>query len=123
MTDGDRLSELERINSELLAKNAELGRVRNRRITQTLVALIAVGIAITINILYVGYTQQKADQRWCALMTGLDDNYRSTDISKLPKRTQKFAVSVHTLRTELKCPATKVPSTQGLELPQPTDGD
>lgn len=112
----DRLTELERLNAELLIKNAQLEKVRNRRITQALVALVAVGLAITINILYVGYNQQRSDQRWCALMVGLDDNYRAAPPGSLPPRTQTFADSVKMLRKDFKCANTPMPTVQGLGM-------
>lgn len=84
-----------------------------RMVWAVVVALVAFGALTTLGILYTDHKAQQADQRWCELFVGLDDNYRAAPRGTLPARTQKFADQIHKLRQDLGCPDTPVP------IPQP----
>lgn len=90
-------------------KLAEYERQRRFRLLQAGLGLIAIFIAISVNMLYTSYTNQKNDQRWCDMISGLDDNYKLARPGTLEPRQETFAQQVHALREGLHCKPTIVP--------------
>lgn len=71
------------------------------RAVERLVYLAGLGLAIIFVVMYVGWTQRVADERWCGLMTGLDDRYQRLESPDPDAR--RFADQVHELREDLPC--------------------
>lgn len=87
---------------------------RRNLIYTALMMLVAFGLLTTFGILYTEHKSRVSDERWCDLVIGMDDNYRSAPVSTLPPRVQTFARQIHKLREDLGCRATPLPP------PQPT---
>jgi hypothetical protein len=94
---------------------------RGTRLASTIIALlVVVGLLMSFNIWYTKRVSARAsaaasealrdsNHLWCALITGLDDNYRSAPADSLPVRTRQFAAQVHDIREGLDCPETSLP--------------
>jgi hypothetical protein len=81
-------------------EQAQAAKTQNRLISIVLVALLAFGAGLTINILYTQHAIEQADSRWCVLIGGLDDRYATN----VPKGSEEFAAQIHELRRGLHCP-------------------
>ena len=86
-------------------------KIRKRadtRITQSLIALVGVLIAISFNFWYTAHSQDQNDKRWCALMVSLDNRYQA-----LPQDANAdakvFAAQIHVLRQDFHCPKGTTP--------------
>lgn len=74
--------------------------------------LVAVVVLASFGILYTNHEMREADERWCDLFIGLDDNYRAAPPGSLPPRSRKFADQIHDLRRSLHCADTPQPTIQ-----------
>jgi hypothetical protein len=81
----------------------DFDKKRNTRITQALLALIGLGIVLSLNFWYTSYHQRQNDMHWCALMVGLDDRYQALPPQADPAA-REFATNIHVLRGKLHCP-------------------
>lgn len=73
------------------------------------ILIFTIGLLVSFNVWYVNHEQAQADQRWCDLFVGLDDNYRAAPVGALPERTLTFARQIRALRKDLHCRDTIVP--------------
>lgn len=81
-----------------------------RWITLTLFAMILFGCLAGFNTWYTNRAIHRSNQLWCAMVIGLDDNYRAAPPGTLPARTMVFARQVRTIRHELGCRDTAQPA-------------
>jgi hypothetical protein len=88
--------------------------IKNRRdfVSAAFVAIVALVVLASFGILYTNHEMRKADERWCELFIGLDDNFRAAPPDSLPPRSQKFARQIHKLRKDLHCADTPQPTIQ-----------
>lgn len=88
--------------------------IKNRRdfVWVTLIMLTSVAVLFSFGIVYINHEMSRADQRWCDLFIGLDDNYRAAPPGSLPQRQQRFANQIHQLRRDLHCAKTPQPTIQ-----------
>jgi hypothetical protein len=77
-------------------------RLIRQMVVLVAVALFAMLVSVGASIAYMRHNASEADQRWCALMVGLDDRYQKLPSDADPEA-RKFAGQVHTLRTRLGC--------------------
>lgn len=98
----------------------QMERQRNLRLLQAGFGLVAIFIAVCVNILYSSYTNEKNDQRWCSLMVSLDDRYQSLPKENLNPDAARFAAQIHQLRRDFKCAATRVSSPAPSQAPSKT---
>lgn len=84
----------------------EARKQRRGRLTERIVYLVGLGLAIVFTVMYVSWTQRTADERWCGLMTGLDDRYQK--LQSPDPDAQAFARQVHEIRVSLPCDASPV---------------
>lgn len=76
---------------------------RQSRILVAGMGLLAVFVALVLNTLYVSYAIRQNDQRWCDLITGLDDNYRAIPAPARTPRVERFTRQISELRKGLHC--------------------
>lgn len=93
--------------------------IKSRRdfVRATVMMLVAFIALVSFGILYLNHEMREADQRWCELFIGLDDNYRAAPPGSLPPRSQKFADQIRDLRHGLHCADTPQPS---IQAPRPS---
>lgn len=94
-------------------------RQRRLRLLQAGLGLVAVFVAISFNVLYTGYSNQRDDQRWCSLMVSLDDRYQALPKENVSPDAAKFAAQIHQLRRDFKCAETTAPPVPS-QRPSPT---
>jgi hypothetical protein len=67
-----------------------------------LVLFVVILSTMVFNVWYTNHVQQVANQRWCALMVGMDDAYRQVPPTTPTGR--NVAAEIHRLRRSLGCP-------------------
>lgn len=99
--------------------------IQNRRdfVWAAVMMLVAFATLSGFGILYTNHEMREADQRWCELFIGLDDNYRAAPPGSLAPRQQKFANQIRDLRLGLHCEDTPQPPIQSpTSAPAPSRG-
>jgi hypothetical protein len=76
--------------------------IPTRRVLYALIVVIALQLAVAVNgIWYANKVARDSEEKWCAIITSLDDAYRqqppSTDTGR------RIAAEMHELRASLKC--------------------
>lgn len=85
------------------AKLKAYERQRSSRVLMAGTGLLAVFVALVLNTLYISYAIRQNDQRWCDLITGLDDNYRAIPAPARSPRVERFTRQISELRKGLHC--------------------
>jgi hypothetical protein len=83
---------------------------RNTRIIQAVIGLVGVVFVVSLNFWYTAHSQDVNNQKWCSLMTSLDDRYQSLPRDAAPEAKQ-FAIQIHDLREGFHCAHTVPPVT------------
>lgn len=66
-----------------------------------IIAYVSVFVVAFVAIQYSNYVDRKSNQRWCSIITTLDDTYKQQPPSTVLGK--KLAKDMHELRSEFEC--------------------
>lgn len=89
------------------------------RVTQTLLALLGVLIAVSFNFWYTAHVNEQNDKRWCSLMVNLDNRYQALPPGNIDPAAKEFADNIHDLRKDFHCMSTPIFVTTPSPSPNP----